>query len=580
MDSLRPPPTPLLERWLLAAVVLLGLAIRCAWLERLAVEHFDEGVYASNLWFGAEEGFAYPLRHLYAPPLVPAVAEWSLILSGLAPAAPLWAGVIAGVMLIPSLWWIGRQWFGATAGLSAAALAALSDVHAMFSRTILTDPWLVLWLAWAVYFLERALRARRTIDIVAAGLLTGVAWWTKYNGWLPLAFGLAGLFLFSVTRRPGWRDLGRASAAWAAVAAIACVVWAPVPLALGEHGGYAAVAANHRRYIVGLTGWWDSLAQQAANLRSLDSWLSVIAAPAAVAGVVMLTSQSGARRRAALTAACVAAPLIALSAGFGSITALALLTAVVLVVHFASSSRVGNEATDARSHAAAMLLGWFAFLSLATPMYTPYVRLTLPWLAAAWLSAGWAISEIASRLHSADIPESSASWRWRRLLVAGLLAATLAGFAGAALRGAPWLQRPIPAWEDRSTLAAAVDRLIEAAHENAAQSTSEAPTLVFYVYGEPAVFYHLNASGRRDALTTSHLNLTMPPNDAVPVFLIVGPHSEDDPAFAQQWAEQGQAWPVVAEQLFAPSDVMRLDHVDPRSQEEIARFRLRMYRMQ
>ena len=45
----------------------------------MAVEHFDEGVYASNIWFGPEAGYQYPMRRLYAPPLLPSLIEWSLI---------------------------------------------------------------------------------------------------------------------------------------------------------------------------------------------------------------------------------------------------------------------------------------------------------------------------------------------------------------------------------------------------------------------------------------------------------------------------------------------------------------------
>ena len=77
---------PISRRELLFVVLisLLGLALRFWDLSAIAVEHFDEGVYASNLWFTAEEGYRYPDRHLYAPPLLPSLIEWSLLIFGTA----------------------------------------------------------------------------------------------------------------------------------------------------------------------------------------------------------------------------------------------------------------------------------------------------------------------------------------------------------------------------------------------------------------------------------------------------------------------------------------------------------------
>src|SRR6187401_249796 len=68
---------------LLGAVLAAGIALRALALSRSAVEHFDEGVYASNLYFSGPE-YAYPLQRYYAPPLLPALIETGMII-GLAP---------------------------------------------------------------------------------------------------------------------------------------------------------------------------------------------------------------------------------------------------------------------------------------------------------------------------------------------------------------------------------------------------------------------------------------------------------------------------------------------------------------
>ena len=72
-----------LEGTLLGFIILLGLGLRALRPDAIAIEHFDEGVYASNLYCGhLDPPFAYPMRHLYAPPLFPALLEWAQILAG------------------------------------------------------------------------------------------------------------------------------------------------------------------------------------------------------------------------------------------------------------------------------------------------------------------------------------------------------------------------------------------------------------------------------------------------------------------------------------------------------------------
>src|SRR5579872_1697517 len=127
--------------WLLVvALFLTGLVLRSAYPSRLAVEHFDEGVYASNIFFSGEKGDEhYPDQHLYAPPLLPFLIEYTMLLLGPSNFAPMVVNIIAGSMTVPLVWWVGRRWFGPTAGLASATLVALSDVHIFFSRTALTD---------------------------------------------------------------------------------------------------------------------------------------------------------------------------------------------------------------------------------------------------------------------------------------------------------------------------------------------------------------------------------------------------------------------------------------------------------
>jgi 4-amino-4-deoxy-L-arabinose transferase-like glycosyltransferase len=230
------------ELLLLAGLVSAGALLRLIAAAGSGVEHFDEGVYASNVYCG-DLGGSYPNQRFYAPPLVPALIEYGM-LAGLPPnVAALLPGLMAGTGTIAALWWLGRSWFAPRVGIAAAALAALSDFHVSHSASALTDVLLGLWMVLAIDALARSWLHGRILWAVSAGFFTGLAWWTKYNGWLPLAIGAAALPLL-------WWLAGRRQLPWwlaglMAAAAVVALVWSPYYLSLQASGGYGPIAANH-----------------------------------------------------------------------------------------------------------------------------------------------------------------------------------------------------------------------------------------------------------------------------------------------------------------------------------------------
>lgn len=314
------------ELALVLALFVVGAALRCAWPSRMAVEHFDEGVYASDIWFDDEYDFHYPSQHLYAPPLLPTAIWWTLTILGPSNLGAMVPSLVAGCLTVPLLWWIGRSWFGPPAGLAAAALCALSDAHIVFSRMALTDVLLCFWLLLAVHCIWLAYTRGSFVWGIVAGVFTGLAWWTKYSGWLPLAMGLSGLAAWWLVERrqeaggrvqesegrdqrseirgqkaaDSERDARTSSAGasplrqplaldaapisfsrlvgiWCITATVAFAVWSPWLVALQKHGGYATVSANHRGYLVhGLGGWWYSLIGQLENSVALESILTAL----------------------------------------------------------------------------------------------------------------------------------------------------------------------------------------------------------------------------------------------------------------------------------------------------------------
>ncbi len=363
------------------ALLLIGLGLRVAYPSRMAVEHFDEGVYASNLY--APDG-RYPFQHLYAPPLVPFCLEWASILAG--PSAVMAINVVAGMATLLVVWGMLRQWSGPPAAIAALAFLALNEFHITYSRAALTDAMLCLWMTAGVWLGWRAVRCGGPVNIALAGLFAALAWWTKYNGWLTLAItgsGTAGWILFSRPSASGGRQppdenssritprqtgsrrttsstqpatsapktdtvfgaarlfLGR----WVITAVIAFALWSPWLWALQPYGGYSAVAKNHAGYFTGLGLWAPNAGRQLAALWMTTGLIST--AGALLFLIVPATLHSGFLRRRSGTKLDSSQP--------GGLLA-------------------GSELSSW------MAAAWLTGVGIAVPLYTPYPRLVMPFL--------------------------------------------------------------------------------------------------------------------------------------------------------------------------------------------------------
>lgn len=289
----------------LLVITAIAFAARFAFLDELAVEHFDEGVYASNLWF-PDEGYQYPDRFLYAPPLVPSLIEWCMILFGQADWSPFLPSLILGSLTAPLAWWSVRRWSNAAAGTAAAALIALNDFHIAMSRSALTDAPMVFLVLLSVWLTIEALADCRLRLAAAAGIATGLAWATKYNGWLPLAIavsGTAGAWLFqprkvhdrkNTTSETNHFPLASSAVCLAVMTLTAALVWSPVWWELQSVGGYSRVAENHQNYITGFDGWWNAIVRHEAVQRHYAGWLTMLSGWLAVisAAVVLRVERS------------------------------------------------------------------------------------------------------------------------------------------------------------------------------------------------------------------------------------------------------------------------------------------------
>lgn len=559
------------ELWAIVAITLIGAAVRFALPSAMAIEHFDEGVYASNLLF-PDQGFRYPDRHLYAPSLVPALIEWSIILFGDKGIAPMLPSLLFGTLTIPLIWWVGRQWFGPLSGIAAATLLSLSDFHIAFSRSALTDVPLCFWLLLAVYFFERSFRDLSWPTAIFAGLTTGLAWWTKYNGWLPLAISLSGLIgWLPFSRRSGWQ-LQRRLLLWSAGALASALVWLPYWISLPH--GYSEVANNHKQYIVGFAGWSEGVIQQ------FDAWTLFPGGVGTV--IVLLSAWLIAGSTVALSGLEVGTSIVQtatwptnatqLSVGlslFGLVTTYfspgVALLAFGLVGTIASVivSLSPQELSDRRFPRLSglrfelgdlLLAAWVVGLVVSTPLYRPYPRLCLPLviglhlLGARWLK----LVSITSQRNPFG--------RIRGLIAGGTLIAVVVAFFVSFPNSRPRL----PSLAARNELALVAQFAKRTIRDNIQAVRSKSVSglnAVVYVYAEPGLFFHLPADGLAVQPAGNLSFVDIEATRRLPTFLVTGPHAQRSKAFADEFTKRADQFELIASYPYDASDFVRLDDV-------------------
>ena len=511
--------------WLWGAIAF-GSIVRLSFPGRMAIEHFDEGVYASNFWFGPEDGFSYPARYLYAPPLLPAAIEWTMIIAslfGIKPSGfiPIIPCLVAGIVTIPSMWWICRRWFGPVAGLTSAWLVATSDFHASYSRTALTDVPVCLFILWAVYFIERALADCATKDvfpngrnkqkpmflpaniswrnIVFAGVFTALAWLTKYNGWLPLAIGFTGGTLWQLLTPRNERRIFRTLGCWVLIASFAVFAWSPVLWGLQKHGGYAAVASNHRQYVLSFnarrfgstwlgSSWQNSAWAQLNNIGRYENPLDVFYHPFQPQSVPGNVISFNSRWFFILAKTGQWRILIPLLQGwaFTSVTPLLVPLGSLVLSATLCSILIFRSPPSQRRLQLCLVAAWFAGLTFSTPFYYPYPRLALPWLCSTWICVGLAFQIWLNRAVRNEEKNAFGLTSSRFAVALSVLVLT---FVMRLICGSAY------AWSDRANVQLVSTKFAAAIKKETALLGFPEDEGVVYVPGDPALFFGLKAAG-------------------------------------------------------------------------------------
>ena len=477
-------PTPKTEIALVSGFFVLGLLLRCWHLDRESVEHFDEGIYASVLWHDGMAGSPYPAREFYAPPMLSGMIDFFHVVPGVSRFAPFLPSLLFGSLSIIVFWRLARAWFGVAAGIFTASVVSMSDFHIIYSRMALTDVTCLFWLAASVYLGTVAVANSSFRTAVFSGVACGLAWWTKYTGWLPLAILTSGTTLWWVWRGKKVISAIRVLSILATIIVSAFATFAPWLWRLQAVGGYAAVTRNHAGYARSLSwasidAWTSHLGQHLASQFWHDGMAGAISLGIGMLAAAWyrwnLADRSTGNGKAGnsneeknngesavgrfpprwlmlrFAVASVAmmvfalrvwTPLILFSlalGGFGGIFLWPVLGRAWLrrTTRDLSPTSEGALPLSRGDLLAAPIidpalgycttLAWFCGLLLVTPLYHPYARLFFPLLASVWLAAAGGVSWwLESNLSVARHPESStpqvnAGGTWGQRLLQSLL---------------------------------------------------------------------------------------------------------------------------------------------------------------
>ena len=523
----------------------------------LGLTQFDEGVYAiSGFWsqVAPHAHALYPWQRYFAPPgyfgLI-GIAYW--LAGGASDVAAIVPNLLLGSATPVLVWWIGERWFGRSCGLFAALLAATSEFNIVFSRTALADTAFTFFFLLSLALIAIYLEGGRLRIGIAAGLSVGATWNFKYHGWMPLAIAALALLLDSIRHRSVSR-LGTRFFQWILVSGVAVVCFLPWLIYVNSlPGGYVAVERFHSQFVD--FHWTANFVRQAQMVLWFDGWLSRLSPATCFLLAILVSKERNAIRSQRVIWGFVA--LLVSGISIGGVGTAALLAIPGSVIAWRSRTLLGM-----------MVACTFAVLTLATPLYTPYARLLLPWIASSEFLAGISVDNYL-RSESQGREDSQ---RWISVPfpveAGGLIALSvvLMAVCGASI--------PVEAraWRPSSMTRVAAQEIMHHLPANAFVAVDQEPALAFYF--------------RRAGLATACVNqlaqIQAPPNAFI--VLIAGEYARQTPDWNPGPHADGYELQRAGGIPVLPSDVQLLDDLAPHDAREFLahpdlRYIVEAYRM-
>ena len=168
--------------------------------------YFDEIYHARTAYELLHHMSPYEWTH---PPLGKVMMSWAVALFGMTPFGWRFAGTLAGVLMLPGMYLLGRLLIKRSwGGIAACLLMAFDLMHFTQTRIATIDSFVVLWIIWMVYFMLlwffqdffRKPFWKTLVPLALSGLCMGLGvaskWTACYAGVV-----LALLFFFGIVRR-------------------------------------------------------------------------------------------------------------------------------------------------------------------------------------------------------------------------------------------------------------------------------------------------------------------------------------------------------------------------------------------
>jgi len=524
-----------LEAALLLALIFLGFALRVYGLSSIGLNHFDEGVYAYSAYSIVKPGgpyFLYRGQKLISPPFFFVLIALSYFVSGgPSDTAAFFLNVLLGTLSIVLIWWAGRRWFGPAAGVVAAVLLTFNGLHTALSRTALTDVAFALLFLLALTLITVALERQSMRFALLAGLSVGLAWNTKYHGWLTLVVAAAAFIPFAWQSGMRIQSLVRPLYLGAIMTVTAAVCYLPWAILVQlRPGGYAELTEHHKRYLS--LHWLRNLWTQIQMQMYLEGRLSRCSIFVALLCVVLVF---GWRFRVTLKFLLILL-LCASTVVIGGAGAAALLALLAVPKVFRKPA----------SYPAWLVLTWLAVWLVMAPFYEPYPRLVLPFTIASYLLAGlW----LATTVRQSQQELGRFPWR-PTLALAGIVVAAFVNLNPSPFD--PW--RPSRSMPE---IASALNAIVP-------------PGSNLDVMGEPSLLFYLRLAGRT-AVDDPFLGAD-DFRERSPLYLVIGFHAKTLPYLRDLLKEQRDRLVQVQTFPMDPIDLRLLDALDP--------YRARQFRAQ
>lgn len=158
-----------------------------------------------NALTGQEPSAIYETSH---PPLGKLLMTFSVMLFGMTPFGWRFAGALAGVLMLPGMYLLGKQLTNKKFfGLVAMLLMAFDFMHFTQTRIATIDSFVTLFIIYANFFMFRWMTAdpaasplrKRLLPLALSGLMMGLAIASKWTG-VYAGIGLAALFFWTLVR--------------------------------------------------------------------------------------------------------------------------------------------------------------------------------------------------------------------------------------------------------------------------------------------------------------------------------------------------------------------------------------------